>query len=202
MILRFKPSVPIGEERETKLVSEAQRGSREAFDALVRTHERLLRGFLMRRVGANAVDDVLQETWFAGWTALPRYNRRSRFKAWIFAIAYHKCADHQRSRARGVMEAPLEEADRLGVVQRDAYADADLRETVRALLAQLPAEQREVMEVYYFAGLTLAEVAQVLDRNINTVKTQFYRAHTLAAQSLDPACLSSLEPGTALKGKG
>lgn len=184
VLLRWKEGVSTDASTEAKLVEGAQHGSREAFDALVRAHERLLRGFLTRRVGSNAVDDVLQETWIAGWTALPRYHRRSRFKAWIFSIAYHKCADHLRSQARGVTEAPLEEADRESVAQRDAYADADLRETVRTLLAQLPDDQREVLEIYYYADLTLTEVAQVLGRNLNTVKTQFYRAHTLAAQNL------------------
>lgn len=173
------------EDAETKLVIAAQRGDREAFDALLRAHERQLRGFLARRVGAQAVDDVLQETWLAGWIALPRYTRRARFKAWIFAIAFHKCTDYHRARKRGAIEAPLEEADRKGSYQADGYAAAELKQTVQALLAQLPADQREVVEIYYYAELTLAEVARVLDRNLSTVKSQFYRAHALIARELN-----------------
>lgn len=49
---------------------------------------------------------------------------------------------------------------------------------VERLLAELEETQREVIELYYYAQLTLAEIATVLERNLNTVKYQFYRAHS------------------------
>ena len=51
-------------------------------------------------------------------------------------------------------------------------------------LLKLPENQREVLEMYYFAELTLPEIAGLLDRNLNTVKYQFYRAHTQVAEQL------------------
>ncbi len=174
-----------GDDSESELVEAAQRGDRRAFDALVRAYERQLRGFLLRRIGSCAADDVLQETWLASWVALPRYTGRSRFKAWLFAIALHKCTDYLRARGRAAAELPLEEADVRGVAQKDWYAAADTKQTVRALLVSLPVEQKEVVELYYYAELTLAEIAELLDRNLNTVKYQFYRAHTQIEQGLN-----------------
>ncbi len=52
----------------------------------------------------------------------------------------------------------------------------------RALLAQLPDDQRVLLELYYFDDLTLAEVALVLDKNVNTVKYHFYQAHSRSLQ--------------------
>lgn len=75
------------------LVRAARRGDRRAFDALVRVYQDPLRGFLVRRVGPAAADDALQETWVAAWSGLPGFTGRSRFKAWLFAIAAHKAAD-------------------------------------------------------------------------------------------------------------
>lgn len=172
------------EEREGKLVTAAQRGSREAFDALMRSHESQLRGFICRRVGAGAVDDVLQETWLASWLALPKFSRRSRFKAWLFGIAFHKSNDYHRKRGRMAQELPLNEIETAAATQ-DWVADAELRQTVQRLLAELPQEQREVLEMYYYAELTLAEVAQELGRSLNTVKSQFYRAHAKIAHQFD-----------------
>lgn len=171
---------------EQRLVHAAQRGDRHAFDALTRAHVPLLRGYLRRRVGPDAVEDVLQETLIAGWTSLSRYSRRARFKVWLFSIAAHKCADHYRLCGRGVTEIPLREAESM-VGHRDVYEALDWKQAIQNALAQLPDEQRAVLELYYYAELTLAEVATVLGRNLNTVKYQFYRAHAQVEQELAEA---------------
>ena len=69
-------------------------------------------------------------------------------------------------------------------VSKDAYAAADRAQAVRAALAGLPEAQQEVLELYFYAELTLPEIAEMLGRNLNTVKYQFYRAHAQAALAL------------------
>ena len=166
------------------LARAAGRGDRRAFDALVHTYARPLRGFLLRRVGPGAADDVLQETWLAAWAALPRFAGRSRFKAWLFGIAVHKAADAQRAQGRTPTEAWSDAAETRPPAEPDPFAAADLKRSVQATFAGLPPAQREVLELYYYADLTLAEVAETLGRNLNTVKYQFYRAHAEAADGL------------------
>jgi RNA polymerase sigma-70 factor (ECF subfamily) len=166
-------------------VAAAQRGDRRAFDILLQTHEKLLRGFLMRRVGTDAVEDILQETWVAAWMALPKFTRRSRFKAWLFSIALHKAQDHHRTRGRSPVESLSAEAE-ASLAGPDIYAAIDLKHAVQTTLSRLPEAQREVLEMYYYAELSLPEIADALGRNPNTVKYQFYRAHTLVADGLGP----------------
>lgn len=169
---------------EHRLVEAAQRGDHAAFDLLTQAYTPLLRGFVLHRVGASAVEDVLQETLIAGWTALPGYTRRARFKAWLFAIALRKCADYHRLRGRSVVEAPLELAEFVADTRADWRGAAEWKQTVRDLLTLLPEEQREVIELYYYAELTLPEIAATLERNLNTVKYQFYRGHTRMEREL------------------
>ena len=166
------------------LVEAAQRGDRRAFDSLIRAHEPRLRGFLARRVGPEAAEDLLQETLLASWVALARFDRRSRCKAWLDGIAMHKCSDFFRSRGRAQAEVSLSDVAGSWQTPEALYAAAELRETVRQLLEQLPEAQREVLELYYYAELTLAEIARLLNRNLNTVKYQFYRAHALVERGL------------------
>lgn len=173
----------IKEDTERELVRAAQGGDRRAFDTLVRAQQDLLRGFLARRLGADAAEDVEQETWLACWNSLSRYNGQARFKAWLLGIALHKCKDYYRARGRAAVEASWEEADR-AADPKDLHAATEERQAVQAVLKQLPVEQREVLELYYYADLTLAEIARMLQRNLNTVKYQFYRAHDLAARHL------------------
>jgi RNA polymerase sigma-70 factor (ECF subfamily) len=188
---------PDGEQLERALA-----GDRRAFDRLVHGHESRLRGFIARRVGPDSVDDVLQDTLLAGWTGLQRFDRRSGFKAWLYGIALHKCVDWARRRGRTRLEVPL--VDGLAGLQSPEalYAAAELRETVRGVLDRLPPPQREVLELYYYAELTLAEIAAVVGRNLNTVKYQFYRAHAVLEQHLhdvapaQPAAAAPRKVGT------
>ena len=169
---------------EAARVRAARRGDRRAFDSLVHTYERPLRGFLVRRAGLEAADDVFQETLIAAWNALPRFAGRSGFKAWLFGIALHKATDAQRAQGRVPAESWSEVTENMVSPGPDPFAAADLKHSVQTTLAQLPPVQREVLELYYYADLTLPEIAESLGRNLNTVKYQFYRAHAQAADGL------------------
>jgi len=134
------------------LVSAARRGDRRAFDSLVHVYQSPLRGFVAKRVAPAAVDDVLQETWLAAWAALPRFAGRSRFKAWLFSIALHKAVDAQRTSIPAVAgPETLEEQAADG----DPFAAADIRHMVQAALSGLSEPQREVLDMYYYAELTM-----------------------------------------------
>lgn len=170
---------------ERALVQAARGRDRAAFDTLVQVHQARLRAFLTRRVGPDAAEDVLQETFLAAWQAIPRLDLRVRFKTWLFSIAVHKAADHHRALGRRAdQEVPLLDDGRYAAADPGGgfTADAERREVVRTLLAQLNDDQRQLLEMYYFAELTLPEIAVVLGRNLNTVKYQFYRVHAVAAQ--------------------
>jgi RNA polymerase sigma factor (sigma-70 family) len=180
---------------ETRLVRAAQGGSHSAFDALMRQHEGPLRGFLLSRVGREAVDDILQETRLASFLALKSYTGKSRFKAWLFGIAYHKCSDHHRSNRGVVAEMSLDDAVQERPDPTDAFAIVEMRMLAAALLSELPTAQKEVMELYYYGGLTLSEIAALLGRNLNTVKAQFYRAHARAVERLQPGVAAAAEAG-------
>lgn len=167
---------------DTPLLSRALKGDQASFGTLMRKYESLLRGFIGRRVGHDGADDVYQETQIACWAGLARYAGRSRFKAWLFGIAAHKCADFHRSRTQRnweSLESPPNITD-----ESNPYEKIELREVIGQLLERLPDTQREVLELYYYAELTLAETAAALGRNINTVKYQFYRAHDQVADEL------------------
>lgn len=193
--LAVAASPPPGDEQR-RLVEAACRGDKAAFDRLVGALEGQLRGFLLRRVGPNAVDDLLQDVWLACWVGLSKFDRRSGFKTWLYGIALHKCTDHYRAlnRSAAASASVTQAADLCasgsGVdfqSPEQLYAQAELRDVVRVLLDTLPPTQQEVVELYYYAELTLPEIAAALKRNLNTVKYQFYRAHDQVARGLERA---------------
>lgn len=168
---------------EAKTLRAARRGERRAFDELVAAMSPELSRFVARRVRPDDVDDAVQETWLAAWSSLDRFDGRSQFKTWLYGIAVNKTRDIVRARRR--VENGTASFDHAVVeVGADPHEQTELRHTLEAALEELSSSQREVLELYYFAELTLAEVAKALDRNLNTVKYQFYRAHALVANAM------------------
>ena len=157
----------------------ARMGDRYAFDRLVLCLFAPLRGFLGRRVARQSVDDVVQETLLAAWTALPRFEQRSHttFDMWLYRIARHKAADWSRQNAsRSARETEITPAHEDRLPAPDAMTQVDEKAEIAGLLESLTEDQRTIIELYYANGLTLAEIALKLDRNLSTVKYHFYRA--------------------------
>jgi RNA polymerase sigma-70 factor (ECF subfamily) len=169
---------------ESGSVRAARKGDRRAFDTLVGAYTAPLRGFLIRRVGAELADDVMQETWMAAWAAISSYSGKSGFKAWLFGIALHKGTDALRTRGRSTAVAWSDLLENIVSGGPDPYETTVNSHVIRGVLAEMPEAQREVLELYYYAELTLSEIAEILGRNLNTVKYQFYRAHAAAADRL------------------
>src|SRR5512143_4135972 len=96
--LPWRSSARSAADSDEALLVGARQGDQGAFDALRTRHNAGLKGFVARRVGVDAAEDLTQDIWLACWAALPKYAGRSRFKPWLYGIAAHKCADHFRGR--------------------------------------------------------------------------------------------------------
>jgi RNA polymerase sigma-70 factor, ECF subfamily len=125
-----------------------------------------------------AADDVAQEVCIAVLSALPRYQDMGRpFVSFVFGIASHKIADAMRSAARqAVPTADLPDGpdERPGPEETAlAYLEA---ERVRALLARLPAQQRELLALRVLFGLSAEETGRALGMSPGAVRVAQHRA--------------------------
>lgn len=167
---------------EQRRVEAAQDGNREAFDGLVADHQSEIRKFVGKRVAKEQVDDLLQDIWVAAWTSMGEFDSRSRFRTWLYGIAINKCKTHYRSQQRRVVHLSLD--DVLPEKQRPAAQGSDLEAQLSSFIEMLSDNHRQLLDLYYYGELTLPEISKLLDRNLNTVKYQFYRAHTELANLL------------------
>jgi RNA polymerase sigma-70 factor (ECF subfamily) len=105
------------------------------------------------------------------------YRQQGQFRAWIYQIARSAHADHYRKHRR---ERPLEDEDvhiPSALPDPSAELEADQRaELVRAALAKLPAEKREVLVLSRYQGLRYSEIATLLGCPESTVKVKVHRA--------------------------
>lgn len=135
-----------------------------------------------------AAEDLLQETFAAAANAAGRYEPRGHFRAWLLGICRHRCLDWLERRQRRERFANENGYLLLDSATADSPSQAVQRqeqlELTLAGLAQLPVPQREAVTLHALRDLSYAEIAEVMDCPINTVKTLIRRGRLRLARLL------------------
>ena len=150
---------------------------REAFSQLYDRFSSLVYSLAMRmlRVRSDA-EDLLQEVFVQVWRQAENYSeQRGSPEAWIINMARSRAIDKLRSIRRTDKSfvltgnpAETESADNV----ESSVADSEVRMTVNSALSILPENQRRILELAYFDGLTQTEIADRLAEPLGTVKTR------------------------------
>jgi RNA polymerase sigma-70 factor (ECF subfamily) len=143
----------------------------DAFEVLYDAHHRLVYGVAMRMLADGAAaEDVTQSVFLKVWNS-PDLFRGGNFAAWIVRITRNRTLDVLRSRALR-NESELSEAlPENESIEDAAFARIDA-DRVRSALAALPSEQREPIEMGFFAGITHEEMARRTGIPLGTIKTR------------------------------
>ncbi len=170
------------------LVLAAQGGSEAAFTDLHGLwREDLRRLALVRVERLEAADDVLAEVWLAIARGLHRLDDPACFPRWAFRIVTRRSADwiRQRNLARRRETAAVEAAEDLTPSPASAVEPGDDIVRLRAAIARLPLEQRELLHLYYDLERSVAEIAEVLAIPTGTVKSRLSSVREHLKQHLE-----------------
>ncbi|MCL4226814.1 MAG: sigma-70 family RNA polymerase sigma factor [Myxococcales bacterium] len=171
------PAGSAGADADAALVARARRGHRDAFDLLVRRHQRGLWRLVRRYVRDDAdAADVTQQAFVRALGALERFRGEASVRTWLYRIGINAALNHLRDRAR---ELPTDDAGAelaAEAVAPVALLDAERRHALRAAVAELPPRQRLVLELRVFDDLSFREVAALADCTENAAKVSFHYA--------------------------
>jgi len=143
-----------------------------AFETLYRRYARPVYALALRRLGEReGAEEAVQETFAAVWRSARSFRpERGAASSWLYAIARNAVVDRFRSRPEPTAEPPDTVAEQLGPDER---AEAGwLAWRVHRAVGELPAREREVLELAYWKGLSQSEVASRLGIPLGTVKTR------------------------------
>ena len=157
------------------LVERAQRGDRDAYEALARNSARRLYLTAARILrDPDRADDAVQQALVAIWRELPSLRDPERFEAWTYRLVVRACVREARRSGRGgVREIRIEES----IPSRwDGYADADLRDQLQRALRALSVEHRTVVVLHHYAGLPLTEIAEIVGVPYGTARSRLHHA--------------------------
>ncbi len=161
---------------DDELVAAAQSGDRAALDTLLRRHLDLIHAVCSRLAG-NPADaaDATQEALIAIVRGLPRFDRRAAPRTWMYRVATNACLDELRRRGRrprlGLDDAVAERPDPAPPVDRSVTD----RLTLDDALARLPEEFRVAVVLRDVQGMDYAQIAEVLQIPIGTVRSRIAR---------------------------
>lgn len=171
-----------------------QRGERQAFDVLVRRY--------MRRAYQLALDfthdgeeakDLSQEAFLRAYSRIKWFDRKSTFYTWFYRIVVNLCLDHHRRRGRFQVERLNEESTELAVEKSVASAPSspdleamgnEVRRQLGTALDALPKSQRTAFLLRNREGLSIPEIASVMETSEGTVRVHLHRAVAALRQSL------------------
>ena len=163
---------PLGAREERELVRAAQQSDASAFEALFRAHWPMAyrAAWLIVR-DEQLAEDIAQESFLAAAGALDRFDRRRPFGPWLRTIVARRAIDAGRKVA--VRREVGDEA--LGQLRAEQPPVEALEGELLDALAALPLDQRSVVVLRHLLGMSLGEIAAVLDVPRGTVNSRLRR---------------------------
>ncbi len=173
---------------DEELLAQLQQGKLQALELLYDRYHRLLLALAYRVVGDQQVaEEVVQEVFLAVWRRSASYQPgRGKVRQWLLSIVRNRAIDRVRGNLKPSQTAELDESlTDPSAPEAWEYVDQSLqRERVRAELATLPAQQREVIELAYYGGLTLQQISDQTQVPLGTIKSRTRLAMDKLRQAL------------------
>lgn len=180
---------------DEQLLEMVKRGDSSALEELYERYVRQCFGLALRMLSEPAhCEEVVQEVFLKVWTQPQSYSsQKGKFASWLLSMVHHRCIDELRKRSRTevALEDPatgsylttepdpeLQPVDQIWVREQQT--------AVRAALSQIPQNQRQVLEMAYFLGLSHSQIATKLDQPLGTVKTRIRLGMQSLRQLLEP----------------
>jgi RNA polymerase sigma-70 factor (ECF subfamily) len=173
---------PVGDARRTvdqatdrRLIDGLRSNDRESLATIYDLYAGIAYGMALHALGNSVeAEDAVQDAFLALWRQADRLDASRGIRSYLLTIVHNKCVDRLRKRSRRPeavldLDAPIASG---AAGPEDTLTQLDERQTVRNALVSLPQEQRRTVEMAYFGGFTLAEVATRMEVPLGTVKSR------------------------------
>jgi len=163
---------------DKQIVQLINSGHEDAFPELYHRYSSDIYNYILRLVSKpNVAEDLLQEVFVAAWQGLDAFKQESSVKTWLFRISHNKTMSWMRTFYRNQevdQDATIDAVDGLAPDMQTLLSWR--AEMVQEALNDLSANHRSVIELFYYHGLSYAEISEVIGCPIGTVKSRMSHA--------------------------
>ena len=179
--------VRLADRSDDDLLLLARGGLEEAFDEIVRRYQRPLARTAHRYVGdLHATEDVVQDTLMDMYRHLPRYRPNGRFRALVYRSLLNRARMARRTWRRARLDVGTEPPDvAVPAAAENQVLRRERQREIQRAVDTLPDRYRRVVALRYGAELEYAEIAEVLDIPIGTVKSRMFTAFRKMEKKLE-----------------
>jgi len=164
---------------DLELLAKISEQDRQALAALYDRYGRRVFALAVRMLNDPVgSEEVTQDVFMSVWRRGASYtSKKGKFSTWLFSIAHNRTIDELRKRRRDRSRENADIDDHLNIQSNDiSPADAAVAQSeyakIRAAMEKLPVEQKSVLELSYFNGLTQTEISTKTGQPLGTVKTR------------------------------
>lgn len=155
-----------------ELVEKAKNGDKEAFTNLILENQVKLYKIAKARLrNETDIEDVVQETMLILYTKLPKLKDNTKFEIWLYKILINQCNKKYRKNKTNIIPLDL-------IENQKAYSNEEKIEDkldYEKILAMFKKQDQMILLLYYSNGYTTKQIAQILNKNENTIKTKLRR---------------------------
>jgi len=174
------------ENNDIEIINLCINGDDSAFSSIVDRYLSAVLNFTYRLCGSREdAEEITQETFLKVWKNLRKFKQTENFKTWLYTIARNTTIDKLRKRKDVLFSAF--DSDDGGNFLEDTLPDNELlpdkifekEENARMVVGMfenLPVIYKEVLQLYYVEEMTLVEISKILNKSVDTVKSQHRRA--------------------------
>lgn len=180
---------------EQALLKRLQQGNKEALESVIKQHHAFLIAMATPLVGHELADDVAQETWVKAFSAIKKFEGRSKLRTWLARIAINEAHAIRRKTGREVLfdgwghdqgspiSTHFNEQGAWGVpptqwhhdTPEELLTEAELHECIHKHLHKLPDDQQSVVVMRELGGLNYTEIARALDLAEGNIRVLLHR---------------------------
>lgn len=170
------------------LVLRCQAGDEDAFHRLHKRFSDKTLSYLKGLLDEATAWDIQQDVWLSVYLKISELIKPTRFKTWLYRLTHNKAIDYLRWKQKrfDLKESITSElGDRISKISLDVLFEEDNTQEIKAILQKLPTNQREVILLNYWEGMSYKEIAMIVGCPVGTVRSRIYHAKQKLKEMLD-----------------
>lgn len=168
---------------DEQLIARWRAGEREACAELFARYYDCIARFFRNKVPGQS-DDLIQRTFLRCFEGIERLRDAAKFRSFLFAIAHNTLREHLRERVHDPLDFESRRAIDLDPSPSALLAEREQQRLLLLALRHIPLAHQLVLELHYWEQMSAADIAEILEEPIGTIKTRLRRARRLLEEAI------------------